>query len=71
MKKLYLIIAFDASGQPFKSSMVRCDQLALKMRMEDWMTFEAWGITLEAYEIDPHGPPLKIGEAVHSLAHPA
>jgi hypothetical protein len=67
MKKLYLICCFNAEGQPIKSMMVRCDQLALKMRMEEIACFEAWHSTVEAYEINPNGPPLRIGEPVHTI----
>lgn len=69
MKKLYLIVAFDKWGQPFKSQMVKCDQLAVKMRMEDIATYDSWTSTVEAYEINPEGRPLRIGDAIHTIEH--
>lgn len=69
MKTLWLIVVFDQSGQPIKSQMLKCDQLAVKMRMEELATFEAWSSAIEAYEINPEGRPLRIGEPVHTIEH--
>lgn len=67
MIKVYLIVAFNGEGQPIKSMLYRGDALALHLRMENIAAYEAWAVTLEAFEIDMQKASHRIGQPVHTI----